>query len=92
LGSAILLPETALSRAAVVAERIRSKIAEHTLTTHRANFKVTASIGIAEASVGMSGFDALMRAADEALHQAKANGRNCVVRWSPAVPGKRAAE
>jgi diguanylate cyclase (GGDEF)-like protein len=89
---AILLPETALARATVVAERIRMKIADHTLTAHRANFKVTASIGIAEASVSMSGFDALMRAADEALYQAKANGRNCVVRRPPAEPEKLAAE
>jgi len=89
---AILLPETALPRAAVVAERIRRMIADHTLTAHHANFKVTASIGIAEASASMSGFDALMRAADEALYQAKANGRNCVVRWSPAFPEKLAAE
>ena len=85
---AILLPETALSRAAIVAERIRTKIADHVLTTHRVNFKVTASIGIAEASVSMSGFDALIRAADEALYQAKANGRNCAVRWSPPGPEK----
>jgi diguanylate cyclase (GGDEF)-like protein len=74
------------------AERIRMKIADHALTSHRANFKVTASIGIAEASVSMSGFDALMRAADEALYQAKANGRNCVVRWSPTESEKLAAE
>lgn len=89
---AILLPETALPHAAIVAERIHKMIAETTLTTHRANFKVTASIGIAEASAGMSDFDALMKAADEALYQAKASGRNRVVRWSPAAPDKLAAE
>ena len=89
---AILLPETPSSHAATVAERIHKQIAERTLTAHRANFKVTASIGIADALVGMSSFDALMKAADEALYQAKANGRNCVVRWSPPPLGKVAAE
>ena len=89
---AVLLPETSLSRAAIVAERIRKKIEERTMTTHGVSFKVTASIGIAEAHVGMSGLDALMRAADQALYQAKAAGRNCVVRWSPPAPTKLAAE
>jgi diguanylate cyclase (GGDEF)-like protein len=89
---AVLLPETALSHAALVADRIRKTIADHTLTTHNVNFKVTASIGLAEASVSMPGLDALMRVADEALYQAKANGRNCVARWSSPVTGKLAAE
>jgi len=89
---AVLLPETALPNAAIVADRIHKTIAETTLTSHRANFKVTASIGIAEASVGMSDFDALMKAADKALYQAKANGRNRIVRWSPAAPDRLAAE
>jgi diguanylate cyclase (GGDEF)-like protein len=89
---AILLPETSLSRAEIVAERIRKKIAERSLTTYKVNFKVTASIGVAEASAGMSGFDVLIRAADQALYQAKANGRNRIERWSPAEPAKLAAE
>jgi diguanylate cyclase (GGDEF)-like protein len=67
-------------------------IAGHVMMAHKAEFKVTASIGIAAASVGMSGLDVLMRAADQALFQAKAQGRNCAVQWSPPEAPKLAAE
>jgi GGDEF domain-containing protein len=51
-----------------------------------------ASVGMATASVSMSGLDVLMRAADQALYQAKAQGRNCTVQWSPPPVSKLAAE
>jgi diguanylate cyclase (GGDEF)-like protein len=89
---AILLPETELAQAAIVAERLRETIAGQVMTAHKVHFKVTASIGIAAASISMSGIDMLMRAADQALYQAKADGRNCVVRWSAPPPPKLAAE
>jgi diguanylate cyclase (GGDEF)-like protein len=89
---AILLPETTSSSAMIVAERIRNRLAEQALTTQGVTVKVTASIGVAEASAGMSGFGVLMRNADQALYQAKANGRNRVACWSLAEPSKLAAE
>ncbi|UEM12536.1 diguanylate cyclase [Bradyrhizobium barranii subsp. barranii] len=42
----------------------------------KVQFGLTESIGMAEATVSMSGIDALMRAADHALYQTKAEGRN----------------
>ena len=89
---AILLPETDLAQATIVADRLCTSIAEHVLVAHKVHFKVTASIGIAAASVSMSGLDVLMRAADQALYQAKAQGRNCTVQWSPPPAPKLAAE
>lgn len=84
---AILLPETDLADAKTVADRLCRQISEQTLIADKVHFKVTASIGIASASPGMSGFDALMRSADQALYQAKAGGRNCTEQWSaPATP------
>jgi diguanylate cyclase (GGDEF)-like protein len=89
---AILLPETDLAQATIVADRLCTSIAEHDLVAHKVHFKVTASIGIAAASASMSGLDVLMRAADQALYQAKAQGRNCTVQWSPPPAPKLAAE
>jgi diguanylate cyclase (GGDEF)-like protein len=89
---AILLPETSLSRAKIVAEKIRKRVMAIRLSAHQVQFGVTVSIGVAEAHVGMSGIDALMSAADSALYKAKADGRNKCVCWSPPSPPRMAAE
>src|SRR6185312_2095825 len=80
---AVLLPETNLTRARIVAQRIRKHIAARMLKAQEIRFNITASIGIAEASVSMSGAGSLMAAADDALYRAKAKGRNCCMSWSP---------
>ena len=47
----MLLPETDLYQARIVAERIRKNIAARSLTAHAVHFKVTASVGFAAATV-----------------------------------------
>jgi diguanylate cyclase (GGDEF)-like protein len=89
---AVLLPETSLSRAKIVAERIRKRISALAMKAHKVQFQITASVGIAEALVSMPGMDALVVAADQALYRAKAQGRNRCVCWSPSPPTKLAAE
>lgn len=89
---AILLPETDAVQAAVVAERIRERVAGQSLSTHNSQFGVTISVGIATASTSMSGIDVLLRAADEALYEAKIAGRNRVAQWSPRTKPKLAIE
>lgn len=89
---AILLPETDAAQAQVVADRICKRISEQIFMAHSVQFRITASFGVATATAGMSGFDYLMRAADQALYQAKVDGRNRTVQWfAPSVP-KLAAE
>ena len=44
------------------------------------NLEVTVSIGVADASPAMSGFEAMLKRADEALYEAKRMGRDRVVR------------
>ncbi|MCK1385852.1 sensor domain-containing diguanylate cyclase [Bradyrhizobium sp. 21] len=89
---AVLLPETSLSRARIVADRIRKCVMGAQIVADEIQFGVTVSIGIAEATVSMSGIDALMSAADHALYQAKAEGRNRCIAWAPPPPASKAAE
>jgi len=74
----LLLPETDIAGARIVAERLREHIAG---AAHRSPagqvFRVTASLGVATARPGASG-EALLQAADEALYRAKDAGRNRV--------------
>jgi diguanylate cyclase (GGDEF)-like protein len=76
---AILLPQTPKHRAEIVAQRIRTAV-ERTPVEHRGQrIDVTASVGIADDSdVDAGDGEALMRAADRALYQAKLGGRNRV--------------
>ena len=66
----VLTPETNLQQARAVAERILG-------ATEPLN-GVTFSIGVAEATLRMSGIEALLRSADRALYCAKSAGKNCV--------------
>ena len=52
---AMLLPETDLYQARIVAERIRKCVAARSLMAHAVHFNVTASVGFAAATVSMSG-------------------------------------
>jgi len=89
---AMLLPETDLDQAKIVAERVRQRVAAGALQAHGVHFNVTVSVGFAAATASMSGFGALLHAADQALYQAKAEGRNRTVAWSPPPAAKLAAE
>ncbi|OQW58977.1 MAG: diguanylate cyclase [Proteobacteria bacterium SG_bin9] len=90
---AILLPETGAEEAVMVAERIRKTIAARMLTFHKVNFRITASFGVASATLSMSGVPVLMHASDTALYDAKKQGRDRVVLFSPPAEGlKLAAE
>ncbi|WP_091136750.1 sensor domain-containing diguanylate cyclase [Microvirga guangxiensis] len=76
----VLLPDTDPSGARMIAEEIREAIMlmgiEHKRNSHGL---ATVSIGIASARPSLSTpADTLLEAADNALYQAKAAGRNCV--------------
>ncbi len=72
-----LLPDTNAHSAMSLAERIRVKIANWQCPALDGG-QVTTSIGIAEFSLQLQRMDELSAAADHALYQAKAQGRNCV--------------
>ena len=75
---AIVLPETGADAAMILAERLRSAIADQKLSTSVGDLAVTASFGVSSSLPdAFVTPDALVGAADIALYRSKANGRNC---------------
>lgn len=75
---ALLLPETTIAQARVVAERVRRDVEAITVTHGNTPIRFTCSIGVAEQTPDVNDLDGLLRSADEALYRAKAEGRNRV--------------
>jgi diguanylate cyclase len=81
---AVVLPETDIDGAAVIAERIRRRIEAATMEPV-AGIRCTVSIGIAAAQPDVEDAGDWIARADRALYEAKRLGRNLVVRESPAL-------
>lgn len=74
----ILLPQTTLEEAGVIADRIRRKIFTTPFTHGKAQplGAVTVSIGLSALSPALDSAEAIVRAADRALYHAKSHGKN----------------
>lgn len=70
----ILLPQTTVTEAAVIAERLRENIE----SAEFPNRRVTISVGIAGCCLELNSAHELIAAADRALYEAKRSGRNNV--------------
>lgn len=80
----VIMPQTGFEGARVQAERIRKEIAEAAYDGIPKDYQVTVSIGVAVFDVNtMLDCEALIRAADSALYQAKREGKNCVIMSQP---------
>ncbi len=76
----MFLPHTQHDEAEMVCQRIRSAIEEHVSEFEGHTIKVTISVGVASESFdALHALDGLIRRADDALYEAKREGRNRVV-------------
>src|SRR5271166_3742997 len=76
----VVMPETDLSIAAAVAERLRLAVAKEPFAIESGDkqLHVTISIGVTAATKAGDHRDRLLKRADDALYSAKTAGRNCV--------------
>ncbi|WP_305041354.1 diguanylate cyclase [Geoalkalibacter sp.] len=78
----VVLPETPLEGALVVAERLRRCFAERDILTTAGALRVTASFGVASlprmAPQQRLPMETLIECADRRLYEAKSEGRNCI--------------
>jgi diguanylate cyclase (GGDEF)-like protein len=88
----LLLPETDRPQAERLAGRLRAAFHTRSLSIDGNACLLTLSIGIAEATLSMATLDALIKAADRALYEAKSRGRDRAVcytetagRWPDAA-------
>jgi diguanylate cyclase (GGDEF)-like protein len=83
---AVILPQTDLSGAELLAERMRATIADLRIKRLDGNgtLRVTASFGVASVPQSAGTKDSLIAAADAALYRAKRAGKNRVERAEPA--------
>jgi diguanylate cyclase (GGDEF)-like protein len=83
----VVAPDTDIAGAAVLAERLRSRVEEESTEYGGQAIRLTVSIGFAVAPFGApAGYDQLREAAAAALKEAKDSGRNrCTVRTMPST-------
>jgi len=74
----VAFPETSLDEATVLAEQLRTTVAERRFEHAGNEFSVTISQGLAQCPEHGRTVEELIAAADHALYAAKAAGRNCV--------------
>lgn len=88
---ALVFPETDVEQAVAIAERLRACIAAEPFDVDAApDLVVTASFGVACLDPDTTCFEALLAAADEALYEAKASGRNRIA-FRCALASRKAA-
>ncbi|GAA5130243.1 GGDEF domain-containing protein [Thalassotalea piscium] len=81
---AAILPGASLEESKAFAERLREKVEQLDLSTINIERKITVSIGVANLAQVTPSFDILLHAADEAMYNAKEQGRNRVCCYQPS--------
>ena len=82
---AVVLPDSDAAAAGAIAERLRSAVAADGIAIGRQTLGVTISVGVAVRTSDEQTLATLLAAADAALYQAKAGGRNRVALATPGA-------
>jgi diguanylate cyclase (GGDEF)-like protein/PAS domain S-box-containing protein len=86
---AILLPETELDSAFLLAERVRSRVKSSTLKLDASTLSYSVSIGVTVKNSEKMHIEELLSQADKALYEAKEAGRNGIRIYATANPKSR---
>ena len=74
----IVLPETPLNGAMVIAERIRKKVEDYEFVAHKAKIRLTVSLGVANCPKHTLTPEGLIKKADAAMYRAKELSKNSI--------------
>jgi diguanylate cyclase (GGDEF)-like protein len=78
----MLLPETDLADAGMVAERLQQQVIAEPVLTDRGALAITVSLGVSHIAATCHSLEQLIDRADQALYAAKQQGRNRVIRYT----------
>ena len=84
----LILPELDHEQSLLLAERIRRAVESHTIRNQDRAIHVTVSIGVASYPEHGDEAEKLVRASDNAMYQAKSDGRNRIASATPENPEK----
>jgi diguanylate cyclase (GGDEF)-like protein len=87
----LLMPDTCGADAVAFAEALRQRIEAEPLAVGTEFLRITTSIGVAEADPTMASLGDLLKRADQALYDAKRDGRNRVRTRLPAPTSRKSA-
>jgi len=82
----VIVPGVDKENAHTIAERLRKKIEETTMTLRRQETNITVSIGVATFPIDAADAEEVIVKADKAMYEAKQKGRNRVVDARPMTP------
>ena len=74
----VILPETPLSGAMVIAERIRKKVEDYEFIAQNVNIRMTVSLGVENCPKHTLTAEGLIKKADAAMYRAKELSRNSI--------------
>lgn len=84
---ALILPETDLERAGILANRLREAVKRLSFSTETGEFGISISVGISRPEAMDPDILPALERADKALYEAKRNGRDRVETAAPRRPG-----